>query len=519
MGSANRLIRATSALSVFIAAAVLLYFGDGLTPRWPLMWFAPLLVLLFALYRPAWQAGLLAFAAWLAGCLSLWHYLRVLGGPPVAWFAYCGSAALVFAVCVLLFRALAHKASLWSAWLALPAAWITFEFTRNLLWSHGSGACVAYSQLNFLPFLQTASLAGPWGMGFVLMLFPAGLALSIYRWRTERKQAVLILGATFSVLAALLTFGVVRLATPQGGPAVKVALVVSDANGDVSVDDPRARTQRLFENYADHARQLIAKGAQVVVMPEGMGAVLDSTVAQVDAVFQPVADETGAVLVVGTGRIGAAGRHNEARIYAPQAPVRSYDKEHLLEPWETSHFTPGTSRTLFPAPGRAAGQTWAVAICMDLDFTNPARADGQAGAALMLTPASDFRVDRFYHGHIAVMRAVEDGFSLVRAARHGFLTVADNRGRIVAEIGSGAAPFATLLATVPAGRSATPFLYLGDWFGWCAIALLALVLRQLARGSQARLHDHGRSLAPRPAPRPESIATAPAARSTLSSSE
>jgi apolipoprotein N-acyltransferase len=93
-------------------------------------------------------------------------------------------------------------------------------------------------------------------------------------------------------------------------------------------------------------------------------------------------------------------------------------------------------------------------------------------------------VDGFYHGHIAVMRAVEDGFSLVRAARHGLLTVADNRGRIVAEIGSGAAPFATLLATVPAGRSATLFLYLGDWFGWCAIALFALVLAQLARGSR-----------------------------------
>lgn len=140
MGSANRLTHATSALAAFAASAVLLYFGDGLTPRWPLMWIAPLPVLLFALRRPAWQGGLIAFAAWLAGCLNLWQYLRVLGAPPVAWFADCGAAALAFAMCVVLLRALARKGLPWTAWLALPAAWITFEFTRNLLWPHGSAA-------------------------------------------------------------------------------------------------------------------------------------------------------------------------------------------------------------------------------------------------------------------------------------------------------------------------------------------------------------------------------------------
>jgi apolipoprotein N-acyltransferase len=486
MGSANRLNRAAGALLAFSATAILFYFGDGMTPRWPLMWFAPLPVLLFALYRPAWQAGFLAFAAWLAGYLNLWHYLRVLGAPPVAWLADCGTAALVFALCVLLLRAMARRESLWSAWLALPAPWVSFEFVRNFLWPHGSGACVAYSQLNFLPFLQTASLAGPWGMGFVLMLFPAGLALGIYRWRSQPKEALRIFGATLGVLAALLIFGAVQMAIPQGGPEVKVGLLASDANGGALVNDPGPATQRLFENYAEHARQLIAQGAQVVVMPEDMGVALDSTVAKVDGTFQTVADQTGAVLVLGMARIGAAGRHNEARIYVPGVAVRSYDKEHLLPPWETSHFTPGNSTTLFAAPGRAVGQTWAVAICKDLDFTNPARTYGRADVGLMLAPAWDFRVDGFYHGHIAVMRAVEDGFSLARAARRGLLTLADNRGRIVAETASNSAPFATLLATVPAGHSNTLFLLLGDWFGWCAIVLLAFVLMRLLR----RPHSH-----------------------------
>ena len=73
------------------------------------------------------------------------------------------------------------------------------------------------------------------------------------------------------MLAALLIFGAVRLAMPQHGPQVTVGLVASDANGGAPVNDPGDPTQRLFENYAQRAEQLIARGAQVVVMPENMG--------------------------------------------------------------------------------------------------------------------------------------------------------------------------------------------------------------------------------------------------------
>jgi apolipoprotein N-acyltransferase len=150
---------------------------------------------------------------------------------------------------------------------------------------------------------------------------------------------------------------------------------------------------------------------------------------------------------VGMAHISPAAKHNEACIYTPHSAVRSYDKEHLLPPFETSRFIPGTVRTFFPAPGEAAGQEWGVAICKDLDFTNPALSYGRTRVGLLLAPAWDFRVDR--------------------SARGGLLTVADNRGRILAEVPSNAAPFATLLASVAAGHSQTLFLLLGDWFGWC----------------------------------------------------
>ncbi len=473
MGSGSRLRGALWGLVACVTTALLVYFGNGLTPRWPLMWVAPLPVLLYALRsRRWWSAGLVTFAAWLIGGLNLWGYLHTLGAPPVAWAADFGVMALVFAGCVLLMRSLAVRGAMWSAWLALPAGWVTFEYVRNLLWPHGSGACLAYSQLNFLPFLQLASLGGPWAMSFVLLLFPVGLALGIHWWGSQRRRAVQVLGATMAVVAVVLILGAVRMARRQPGPIVRAGLVATDTHRGVV--DPSAPAQQLFEEYAHQAQGLIARGAQVVVMPEDLAVIVDPNFLEADAVFQRVADSTGAVIVIGMNHVSGSVRHNEARIYAPAIAVRSYNKEHLLPPFENI-FTPGTARTFLPEHG----EMWGVAICKDLDFTEPARGYGRAGVGLLLAPAWDFQVDAFWHGHIAVMRAVEDGFNLVRSARGGFLTVADDRGRILAETRSNSAPFATLLADVPTGHDGTLFQLLGDWFGWVAMVMLAIALTGL----------------------------------------
>lgn len=475
MGFGDKSRNVVVALVACAATALLVFFGNGLVPRWPLMWVAPLPVLVYALKKPAWSAGLVAFVAMLAGCLNLWGYFRVLGAPPIAWVLNCGLIALVFAACVLLMRALARRSALWSAWFAFPAAWVTFEFVRNFLWPHGSAACLAYSQLNFLPFLQLASLAGAWGMSFVLMLFPAGIALGIHEWRSERGQAIRRLAATVGVMVAVLIFGAVRMAIRQPGPMVRVGLVASDIRGNAGVAEGGTGTERLLRDYGAEAKKLAARGAQVIVMPEKLGVVVDPETASDDAILQQVADGSRATVVAGVARVAGPVQYNEARVYTPRAAVASYDKHHMLPPFEL-RFKVGTSQLLLPVPEGL----WGVEICKDMDFTEPSRWYGRAGAGLMLVPGWDFDVDGFWHGHIAVMRGVEDGFSVVRAPKNGLLMVSDDRGRIVAEVASGFyAPFSTLLTDVPAGHDRTLFQLWGDWFGWCAIALLVLVLVRL----------------------------------------
>jgi apolipoprotein N-acyltransferase len=472
-------------LAAAAATALLVYFGNGLEPLWPLMWLAPLPVLLYAPRSSAWSAGLAAWAAMFLGCLNFWHYFQVLAAPPVAWVLDFGLEALIFAAAVMVMRALARRGAVWSAWLALPAGWVTFEYVRNLLWPHGSAACLAYSQLKFLPFLQLASLTGPWGMSFVLLLFPSGIAVAWHVWRMDSRRAVRVLGVTAAVVAAVLIFGAARLAGRQPGPMVRVGLVASDAGTNWLPAYPGAPAEHLFREYAEQAEGLFARGAQVVVIPENLGVLTDADVAQVDAIFQPVVDRTGMMLIAGvndqTGRVA----WNEARVYAADIPPRAYHKHHLLPPFENM-FTPGDTRLMFSGVGAAAGDRWGTEICKDMDFTEPARGYGRAGVGLMLVPAWDFTVDAFWHGHIAVMRAVEDGFSLARTAKHSTMLVTDDRGRVIAETPSGAAPFATLLAEVPAGHNETLFQMWGDWFAWFAMALSAWVLVRPWRSGSER---------------------------------
>lgn len=57
--------RLSLGLTAVLASATLVWFGTGMQPLWPLMWFAPLPLLLFASDASWWAALLVAGLAWL----------------------------------------------------------------------------------------------------------------------------------------------------------------------------------------------------------------------------------------------------------------------------------------------------------------------------------------------------------------------------------------------------------------------------------------------------------------------
>ena len=106
--------------------------------------------------------------------------------------------------------------------------------------------------------------------------------------------------------------------------------------------------------------------------------------------------------------------------------IADYAKQHLVPGFE-ARFKPGDEDVVRSIEGTRFG----VAICKDMDFAQLGRTYSRLGVDAMLVPAYDFDRDASLHASMAVLRGVEGGFSVVRSARHGFLTVSDRYGRIV----------------------------------------------------------------------------------------
>jgi apolipoprotein N-acyltransferase len=138
---------------------------------------------------------------------------------------------------------------------------------------------------------------------------------------------------------------------------------------------------------------------------------------------------------------------------------------------------PGTTIAVLNQPSGV----WGIQICKDMDFPALSRQYGARGVGLLLVPAWDFTLDGWLHGRMAVLRGVESGFTIVRAAKQGILTVSDDRGRILAQQDAATVPFASLVATAPVRHDNTIYVQWGDWFAWLNIAGLVTLLFSRAR--------------------------------------
>ena len=469
------------AMFALLTSSLAFYFGTGLHPIWWLTWLAPIPVLVAAPRIRPLTAFLIALFAWAAGELNMWNYFHVqLNIPTGVVLPMILMAALVFAVDVMVYYRFL-RSSLWRAALVFPAIWVTFEFVGARLSPHSTFGNISYSQMDFLPVLQTASITGIWGISFCLFLF-AGTAGALLSGYGDARSKRILATATAAILVAVLGFGAWRLyITPPVTQSVTVGLLASDMPGNILTEE-HADTLRLMSQYADMARHLAARGAKVIVIPEKTSVFLDSDLPEYDSLFRTTASQTGALIVVGVIHPSQGKKWNEARLYSPDGTIRTYEKHHMLPSFESS-FTVGASRTEWQEPsGR-----WGVEICKDMDFPRLSRQYGNDGTALLLVPAWDFTSDGWLHGRMAILRGVESGFSIARAPKEGIMTVTDDRGRVLAERNTKSAQFAALLATVPVRHDTTIYARFGDWFGWLNLALLAVLLASTLAAPQQPL--------------------------------
>ena len=456
-----------------LAAALMVYLSQGTHDVWWQAWFAPLPILWLA-YGPARTpvvaaSAFIAFAAgqlYLVECYIGQMPLTLLIGWPLALGA-------LFTIAILATRFAQRHLPPFAGLFAFPVFWTATEYLMSLVSPHGTFGSIAYSQVSFPPALQIASLLGLYAITFMLSLFANALALLI---RGSRGPAAL----GIALAAASLVFGFVRLSEPQAAPIRVAALSDQQAARASRRKDTAAASEAMAQEYATAARAAAAKGARMIVTPETGIAQTPDWAATVNAPLSASAKASDVTLVIGT--LGKAPLRNVAMSYSPDGQIHQYDKRHLLRPFEDV-FKPGPGAGLL-------GHGRAVAICKDMDFPATLRADALAAEAstasgsirIMAVPANDFVADGWIHARMAVLRGVENGFAILRAATQGLETISDAQGRIIARADTDAPGLTEIIGDVAPGPGPTLYTRIGDVFPWLMLlasaALLGFSLRR-----------------------------------------
>ncbi|HMQ32495.1 MAG TPA: nitrilase-related carbon-nitrogen hydrolase [Chloroflexaceae bacterium] len=478
-------------------------YGAWLVP--PLVWVAPIFTMRFMRAQPVLRGFALALPVTAAMLAVLLRGVVPIPGVGFAIFVVVGAAMGL--VPYLLDRVLAPRLPAFAATLVFPLAMVALELL-NAQGEWGTWGATAYTQAGILPLAQLASVAGLWGVVF-LISWPASLVNWAWEqgWRWERVRAGALLYA--GLLALSLGFGYARLATATTQATVRVAGIPSDQPSLVSRDethgeligrviagaaDPADRdaaralfeagNARLLERSADEA----GAGARIVFWAEGNGTVLKDDEAALVERGRALAREQGiylgmalAVLTPGAERP----LENKIVLVTPAGEIGfEYLKAFPVPGGEAAGSVLGEAR--LPTLDTPYGRIGAV-ICFDMDHHAYIRQAAAQGVDILFAPANTWPEVAETHAAMARVRAIENGVSLLRPASNGVSIAADPYGRTLARSDSWQTEGGALVASLPARAVPTIYGRIGDAPAYAAVAALALLAAwAIARGLQRR---------------------------------
>jgi apolipoprotein N-acyltransferase len=475
-------------LAAIVLSALAWFFSTGAHDVWLLAWVAPAPVLALA-YRTAApfgpaqgarsgvEARRAAIAAFVAAGLGSLTWVQLYAGllPALVLARIVLSAALLFTLVVMGARWIAGRQPAHVALFAFPLLAAGADYLLALVSPDGSAGSLAYTQVDVRPVLQVVSVTGLWGITFLLALVASGLALA-WRYRARRRELALTLARPLVIVAICVSLGWMRASHAPLTPTVRIGLAAISQHDSTGAD-----AVTVAREYAQQVDALAAAGAHLVLLPEKAVRVTAAARAAVRQVFADAAKRNHIALIAGVDETGAAPRRNVALVFDRAGGLAIATlKQHLPEGGERG-YVPG--RTI--AVWTDSAWMYGVAIGTVLEFPSLGRAYGRKDVGVLFVPASDSVRDARLSVRMAIARAVENGYSLVRSAHQGLLIAADPYGRVIAERRGGASAAVQLTADVPVRHVRTAYVAIDDWFAWaCLIVAAGMALDGLRPGGK-----------------------------------
>lgn len=378
--------------------------------------------------------------------------------------------------------------------LAFAVAVVVSEWLRGGAFLGFPWGLWGYSQARNPVGLMWARWAGVYGISFWIALLGAGAVVAL-RQRGGRALAVWTLGVALCLGGGL--WGL--QARPEALASVKVGVVQAAISQDIK-NHASDHAQRIVDAYTELTQQALRAGAEVLVWPEGAWPLFVNT----EAPKLPL-PLFGKPLLLGAPSYTKAPErlYNTAFWLDATGAVRGrYAKQHLVPFGEyvplrrvlpvqklvpgALDFTPGTSALPLGDPPLGA------LICYDGVFPELARAAVLAGAEALVNLTNDawYGVSSapYQHRDFYVLRAVETGRWVVRAANTGLSLRIDPQGGLHGETALDAAT--STVGRIDLHDHLTFYAQRGDWLVAACLGLLALaLLRMGAAVWYTRQHD------------------------------
>jgi apolipoprotein N-acyltransferase len=238
--------------------------------------------------------------------------------------------------------------------------------------------------------------------------------------------------------------------------------------------DARSAAEIFDERIRPGVLAAAAQGARVVVTPE-IGLLLGAHDRPgLFARLQDLAEDEHLRLVVGWYDLDA--ERNLVSVFDFDGHVSEpYRKTHLVPFVEA--YPPGDG-TLLESGGERGLPVIGAMICQDDNFTDLARGYGRDGVRVVAVPTHDWREVAPYHLENSRFRAVENRYTVVRAAVDGTSAIISPTGRLLASLDHFTHGDGVIVArvTIP-----TASLGLYSWFDWPPFAWLGIIAAALVR--------------------------------------
>jgi apolipoprotein N-acyltransferase len=271
------------------------------------------------------------------------------------------------------------------------------------------------------------------------------------------------------------------LASSVGEPTVLVAAVGTDNDVGGLPLPSRAQRERWDLALFERTRKAAQAGAELVVWTEAASVVEPADETEWLASVGELAREQRVAIVVGyivplLDRDPFEYENAYALLGPDGALVHRYLKHHPVPGEPAVRGTEQTPMHTSETLGEVSG-----AICYDYDFPAMARARGSAD--LVALPSSDWRGIDPIHTHMARLRAIEGGHSVLRSTRFGLSAGIDSTGVIRGQLSHFDDDERILLVHLPRHGRASLSARLGEWFAVLSGMLAAVALVRLrARG-------------------------------------